>query len=104
MTVTSAEKSTIVRIDSSLAVRGVQAVFAGLERVSPPAGARLALRLWCRVPRPPRRVSPRRSGPARARLTVGSGAVAVDVRGTGPTVYLLHGWGGWREQLAPLGT
>jgi pimeloyl-ACP methyl ester carboxylesterase len=103
MTVASAQKSTIVRIDSSLAGRAVRTVFGTLERTSPALGARLALRLWCRIPRPRRRPAGAADASPGQRVPLDSGAVAVDVRGEGPTVYLLHGWGGRRGQLAALG-
>lgn len=77
--------------------------FRVLERVAPDVGARLAVRYWFTVPRAARR--PRRSGgdlPSAEPFTVDLRGCAVrgTVWGAGPTVYLVHGWGGYGEQLA----
>ena len=77
--------------------------FRVLERVAPDAGARLAVRYWFTVPQAARR--PRRSAadlPSADRFTVDLHGCAVHgtAWGAGPTVYLVHGWGGWGEQLA----
>ena len=83
------QKSTIVRS------------FALLERVAPAVGARWAEALWFRVPSPRGRRD-RLVEPGRPfQVQVDGGAVAGEVWGDPPaeTVYLLHGWGGWKEQL-----
>jgi pimeloyl-ACP methyl ester carboxylesterase len=76
--------------------------FRVLERVAPEAGARLAVQYWFTVPRAARR--PRRSAAdlSADRFTVDLHRCAVHgtAWGAGPTVYLVHGWGGWGEQLA----
>jgi pimeloyl-ACP methyl ester carboxylesterase len=77
--------------------------FRVLERVAPDAGARLAVRYWFTVPPAARR--PRRNEqelPPADRFTVDLHGAAVHgtAWGAGPTVYLVHGWGGWGEQLA----
>jgi pimeloyl-ACP methyl ester carboxylesterase len=90
------KKSTIVRTGSR--ERVVRTAFAALERSAPMVGARWAERLWFTVP----------SG--RAAQPPGGGK-PFDVRwrgrevrgwtwGSGPTVYLVHGWGGHSGQLA----
>lgn len=83
----SVQKSTIVRT-----------VFGALERVAPQTGARLATRLWLTVPRYRGRVTP--APPAEA-FTVRVRARTVRGRawGTGPVVYLVHGWGGASTQM-----
>jgi pimeloyl-ACP methyl ester carboxylesterase len=85
------QKSTTVR------------TFNVLERLAPGVGARLAERLWFAVPRPRRGADqpPRRPGRPFT-VEVHGRAVAGEVWGEGPVVYLLHGWGGWRGQLDAL--
>ena len=97
------QKSTIVRATQAAGLAGVRAGFGLLERVAPSAGARWAARLWCTPPRVPRRVRRRRAAPPGERFTVYSGdtGVAAEAWGSGPVVYLLPGWGGWRAQLDP---
>ena len=73
--------------------------FAVLERVAPAVGARWAETLWFTVPsargRRDRQVDP--GHPFEVR--VHGRAVAGEVWGAEPVVYLVHGWGGWRWQL-----
>ena len=106
----------------------VRPLFGVLERVAPPVGARLAWKLWTTPSEPSatavarsreggmgevrtirvelpdwtgRRPS-RRDGSPKPPLTA---ALTVELLGPadGPIVYLLHGWGGWRGQFAPIG-
>jgi pimeloyl-ACP methyl ester carboxylesterase len=90
------KKSTIVR--TRRRERVVRTAFSALERTAPMVGARWAERLWFTVP------SARATRPP-------EGGVPFDVRwrgrevrgwtwGSGPTVYLVHGWGGHSGQLA----
>lgn len=96
----SSRKSTNVHLLCSL--------FATLEHRSPVVGGRLATRLWFRLPARP-------SVAAHARRTPTGGEpfeVAVGEHGTvrgrvwgdwgRPTAYLVHGWGGWWQQLGAL--
>ncbi|CAN7288865.1 alpha/beta fold hydrolase [Terrabacter sp. LjRoot27] len=91
--------------------RACQAVFRAAEALAPPVGARVAERLWFRLP------TARPSADAAAGATpigelLGSAfevglrghAVRGWVWGEGPVVYLVHGWGGTLEQLTPLVT
>ena len=101
----SDRKSTIVR--ANLRARVQRGLLAGGGRWVPGLGARLAVRMWFTVPAAP---------PATARPALAEPGSAVTVRtegprpgwfvteswgasGSGPAVYLLHGWGGWRGQL-----
>jgi pimeloyl-ACP methyl ester carboxylesterase len=127
VTALQAEKSTIVRIIPSWLQAISHITFGALERLAPDLGARLALRMWLTPPHarrpaqqptlPPgdRFVVPLtgdavgdRHGtdrPARAgvgRAGVGRASVVAETWGTGPVVYLLHGWGGNRSHLAAL--
>lgn len=95
----SGQKSTIVR-------PVVRASFVGLELAAPAVGARIANHLWFRLPP---------SAPSTAQPTGPDGPVGkpieVALRGRvvrgwawgdeGPVVYLVHGWSGTVQQLAP---
>ncbi len=84
--------------------RTVKLAAAGVERWAPAVGAALADRLWFTVPTVE---VARRNGVIPLGDPVGE-AFQVDVDGRrvvgrawgdGPTVYLVHGWGGWGTQL-----
>lgn len=96
MTQSSAEKSTTVRTQLPPVPPLVRASVGALDRVAPELVARGALRLWCR----PARAKHRPTIPGGAAFRVGP--IVGQAWGTGPTVYLVHGWGGHRAQLAPL--
>jgi pimeloyl-ACP methyl ester carboxylesterase len=106
----------------------VRPLFAVLEPVAPRLGGRLAWKLWTtpsepaatavarsreggtgelrsirvEVPDWTGRAPNRRNGSPKPPLTA---SFAVELLGPadGPIVYLLHGWGGWRGQFAPIG-
>ena len=93
------QKSTNVRFFS--APPPMRVAFAVLDRVAPALAARWAERIWFTTPRP--------AGAARAvpvpggrPFTVSAGGVRIEGQawGTGPAVYLMHGWGGYAGQLA----
>ncbi|CAL9471667.1 hypothetical protein SUDANB95_02835 [Actinosynnema sp. ALI-1.44] len=92
MTSSRRQKSTTVR------TKFIRAAFTALEHLAPPLGGRLALRTWC-TPRHARPSSPAPSG-TRHELPVAGSTVIAETWGTGPLVYLVHGWGGHRNQLA----
>jgi pimeloyl-ACP methyl ester carboxylesterase len=119
-------KSTIVRAYRSTGQVLVRAGLRTLDPVAPTLAAAWAARIWCTPPqsRPARRPDPRvppgerflvpltEGGPARpgrrlrgrrpAVPAAGRGMVVAEAWGTGPVIYLLHGWGGRRGQLAGL--
>ncbi|MGW5053341.1 alpha/beta fold hydrolase [Actinokineospora sp. NPDC004072] len=66
-----------------------------LDRLAPEIGGRLALRLWVT----PRHARPS-AGPSGTTATIAG--MRVETWGGGPAVYLVHGWGGHRGQLAGL--
>ncbi|MFD0639189.1 alpha/beta fold hydrolase [Catenulispora yoronensis] len=72
-----------------------------LETVAPGPGARWAERLWLTVPKRAWRPRTPVAVPAGEPFTVAVRASTVHGRvwGEGPTVYLVHGWGGVAEQL-----
>ena len=78
----------------------VRAAFRVLEHTAPEVGARWAERIWFTLPNAPPRPSaghPALGRPAGEAFAVGT--VAGEIWGSGPTVYLLHGWAGHRGQL-----
>ncbi|TDV53797.1 alpha/beta fold hydrolase [Actinophytocola oryzae] len=95
----SLQKSTIVRLINSTRLIITRAAFGTLERLAPGLGARWAADLWLTVPR--YRGRARRDLPPGTAFTatVRSRQVRGTVWGTGPTVYLVHGWGGAGVQL-----
>jgi pimeloyl-ACP methyl ester carboxylesterase len=80
------KKSTIVR-----------SIFQVLDATAPALGERLAERLWCTIPRGA--VAEASEPGHRFPVIVGGRAIAAEAWGSGPTVYLMHGWGGRRGQL-----
>jgi pimeloyl-ACP methyl ester carboxylesterase len=106
----------------------IRRVFRLLEPVAPGLGSRLAWKLWTRTVEPDARAVERSraagmgevrrlrlklpdwtgtrptgpDGEPKAPLTTD---IVVELLGPqdGPLVYLLHGWGGWRGQFAPIG-
>ena len=84
-------------------LRLIRAAFATSERLLPAAGAALAERMWFTVPPLPRAAAREPDGlPPYEPISVDVDGRTVRGRayGTGPTVVLVHGWGGWGMQLA----
>jgi pimeloyl-ACP methyl ester carboxylesterase len=95
----TSQKSTNVRVFR--VPRRIRMAFAVLNRASPALAARWAERIWFTMPRT--------ATPARAVPVPGGSTFTLDVAGhpvvgqawgTGPAVYLLHGWAGQASQLA----
>jgi pimeloyl-ACP methyl ester carboxylesterase len=103
MAVFSAKKSTIVRADNDSRVLGFLLALA--EREAPGLGARLAVRMWMTIP-PVKRTESVGGGERAVLSAERAPRVVVESWGTGPAVYLLHGWAGNRGQfgafVAPL--
>src|SRR5439155_5772518 len=96
----SAGKSTIVRLCEQARMAVVRAIFGTLERAAPGIGAWWAERLWLTLPR--YRGTRRPAAlPLAETFTVSVGGRTVSGRawGSGPIVYLVHGWGGASAQL-----
>ncbi|MFW5475048.1 alpha/beta hydrolase [Knoellia sp. CPCC 206450] len=88
-------------------VRLLASLFATLEHRSATLGGHLATRLWFRLPpRPPAAARDRRTpaGGEPFEVAAGHGVVRGRVWGDWgrPTAYLVHGWGGWWQQLGAL--
>lgn len=96
MAASSTEKSTTVRTQLPPIPPAVRSVVGTLDRVAPELVARGALRLWCT----PTRTKDRATIPGGTAFR--TGPIAGQIWGDGPTVYLVHGWGGHRGQLRPL--
>lgn len=94
MTSISAPKSTLVRAHNS----GLRGGFRVAELVAPMLGARVATRRWFTVPPPPR-VKPTPDGGESFTVTAQHAEVHGYSFGSGPVVYLMHGWGGLGAQL-----
>ena len=102
----SAQKSTNGR---SIRQAAGQGVFRISEALAPRVGARVAERIWFRLPRTrPSKATPPGATPIRELLgaafevALRGRSVRGWVWGEGPVVYLVHGWGGTLEQLTPL--
>jgi pimeloyl-ACP methyl ester carboxylesterase len=94
------QKSTIVRMFS--AAWPVRASFRVLDRAAPGVGARWAERIWFTLPRSQTPARPRSVALGRPfTVNVDGHDVVGEVWGDGPAAYLLHGWAGRGEQLAP---
>jgi pimeloyl-ACP methyl ester carboxylesterase len=95
----STQKSTIVRLSDRLRMTAIRTAFGTLERFAPELGARFATRRWLTIPpyrgRPAEMIPPGET----FRVPVGGRHVVSRVWGTGPVVYLVHGWGGHSVQL-----
>lgn len=91
----SLQKSTIVRIKH----RSIRAAFRTLEVAAPSLGARWAEHFWFAIT--PSRIDPAVPGGEPFEVT-SQGATVRGMRwGSGPVVYLVHGWGGNASQLGP---
>lgn len=95
MTTSAFQKSTTVRLQQGL----LAGAFTVSERFSPRLGGRLAERLWFTLPSP-RRIQPAPEGGTPFVVRSGTADVRGTSWGSGPTVYLVHGWGGRGDQLA----
>lgn len=88
------QKSTIVRMKTAAR----RAAFRVADIVAPAVAARIARDLWFAVPPRLPATTPPTGGEAFEVESLGA-AVRGHVWGAGPTVYLVHGWGGRGSQL-----
>ncbi|WP_034620642.1 alpha/beta fold hydrolase [Cellulomonas sp. URHE0023] len=92
MTQTATQKSTFVRAQVPRRLRiSVQT----LDKVAPSLVARGALRMWCT----PTHAKPGEAVPGSTPWQL-AGGISGETWGEGPRVYLVHGWGGHRAQMA----
>ncbi|MBA3781373.1 MAG: alpha/beta fold hydrolase [Nocardioides sp.] len=90
-----AKKSTIVRTKLWL----LRSAFRTAEVIAPGWGARAATSLWFSPPPSPR-ATPLPPGGESFEVTWLGGVVRGTWWGSGPVVYLMHGWGGRGDQFA----
>lgn len=92
----SADKRTNVRLSQ----RALQMTFRSLAPM-PTVASLLAARLWGTPPRAPVRLEQRQwlERAERLKVNAGGSTVAAYAWGDGPTVLLVHGWGGHAGQL-----
>lgn len=102
----STEKSTTVRKSEPARLRAIKLGLAVGERVAPRLAGRLALRLWATPPSAAGRRQDNRPGPGQESEITLTGGHRIRVETWAPdgpapvgTIYLVHGWGGWRGQL-----
>jgi len=99
----ASQKSTTVRLAPSQ--RLAQGALGALDRMAPPIAARVGARLWFRLPASPTAERRRRREPAGGETfaLAGDGLVVrgrvYGEEGDRPTAYLVHGWGGYWQQL-----
>ncbi|WP_162451811.1 alpha/beta hydrolase [Phytoactinopolyspora mesophila] len=84
----------------------LRAAFTVLDRTAPRLAGRWAFRLWCTLPDTSGRRQDNRPFPGtRSAVRLGDGReIAVETwtptnDSAARTIYLIHGWGGWRGQL-----
>lgn len=89
------------RLVATTRLVALRAGFRVLEVVAPRVAGARAFTLWCTLPgNPGRRKDFRPAAGEVVRVPAPRGGeVVAEVWGEGPTVYLVHGWGGWRGQL-----
>ena len=80
----------------------VRRAFGILERIAPAIGSRWAVELWCTPPvmESSLRMPPGVSAGEPVEAAWSGHRIAGESWGAGPTVYLVHGWGGQRAHLA----
>jgi pimeloyl-ACP methyl ester carboxylesterase len=100
----SFKKSTIGRLIQAMQLTATRAAFGTLERAAPELGSRWAERLWLTLPRFNGRTRPDIPPGAPFTVTVKNGTIRGTTWGAGPTVYLIHGWGGASAQMLPFVT
>ena len=98
----SPQKSTIGRLIQSTRLTATRAAFGTLERLAPGLGIRWATNLWLTVPRFRGRTPPHIPPGTPFTTTIKNRDIRGTTWGTGPTIYLVHGWGGASSQLLPL--
>jgi pimeloyl-ACP methyl ester carboxylesterase len=94
MTVSAFQKSTIVRTKQA----GFRAFFRSAELLAPRLGGRVARDLWFTVP-PAAEPTELPAGGEPFEVISHGTVVRGHFWGTGPVVYLVHGWGGRGSQL-----
>ena len=94
--------SVTKKVRKAVVVGGLRAYFRTTSLVAPRVAVRKAVDVWCTLPTNTGRRKDNRSEPGeRVAVPVGDGrTIVAETWGEGPVVYLAHGWGGWRGQVA----
>jgi pimeloyl-ACP methyl ester carboxylesterase len=95
----SSRKSTIVRFIRSTQLAAVRTAFGTLERLAPGLGIRWATTMWLTIPRYNGRTRPNIPPGTPFTVPLRNRTVRGTTWGAGPTIYLVHGWGGASAQL-----
>lgn len=98
---TTLAQHPVARLRARAQLLALRASFAVQDLVSPARASTRALDLWCTVPSGAGRRKDYRPFPGEVASTRTSAGheVVTESWGSGPVVYLVHGWGGWRGQL-----
>jgi pimeloyl-ACP methyl ester carboxylesterase len=100
----SSRKSTIGRLIKSVQLTATRAAFGTLERLAPALGVRWATSLWLSVPPFKGRTKADIPPGSPFTVTVKGRTVRGTTWGSGPVVYLVHGWAGASVQMLPFVT
>lgn len=100
----SLKKSTIVRLIKSAQLAGMRTAFGTLERLAPGLGVRWATNIWLTLPRYHGRTRPNIPPGTPFTVSIRNRTIRGTTWGTGPAIYLIHGWGGASAQLLPFVT
>ena len=98
---TTLARHPVARLRERARLLALRGSFAVQDLVAPDRASSRALDLWCTVPNGAGRRKDFRPFPGEVATTRTSTGheVVTESWGTGPVVYLVHGWGGWRGQL-----
>lgn len=100
----SSKKSTIGRLFKSVQLTATRAAFGTLERLAPTLGIRWATSLWLSVAPFKGRTKADIPPGSPFTVTVQGRTVSGTTWGSGPVVYLVHGWAGASVQMLPFVT
>ncbi|MCL2453827.1 MAG: alpha/beta hydrolase [Micrococcales bacterium] len=94
--------AVVKKTRKAVVVGGLRAYFRTTSQVAPEAAVRKAVDVWCTLPTNAGRRKDNRAEPGeQLRIPAGDGrTIVAEAWGEGPVVYLVHGWGGWRGQVA----
>ncbi|MCL2848802.1 MAG: alpha/beta hydrolase [Micrococcales bacterium] len=93
--------SAIKSARKAVVVAWLRTYFRVMSQVAPDAAVRRAVDIWCTLPTNTGRRKDNRTEPGeRVEVDAGGRTIVAETWGEGPVVYLAHGWGGWRGQVA----
>ena len=93
--------SVIQSARKAVVVGWLRTYFRVMSRFAPEAAVRKAVDIWCTLPTNTGRRKDNRHEPGqRVEVDAGGRTIVAETWGSGPVVYLVHGWGGWRGQVS----